>query len=200
MAKTKQEIRAEVKQRRLALTPQERAEKSSCICAALLSLLDGTGPVMVYIAKPPEVDTELLVSRLLVRGTRVIVPVIERETTSLRLSYLEDPSVLVESTFCVPEPVGCEIPARPDEIGIAIIPLLAFDRQGNRLGYGAGYYDRFLASHPHVKTIGVAFACQEMPEVPGEATDIRMDRILTESGIIHVQEQRPRILYNPVSK
>ncbi|MGB7993845.1 5-formyltetrahydrofolate cyclo-ligase [Methanoregula sp.] len=190
MAKTKQEIRTEVKQRRLALTPQERKEKSRCICAALLSLLDGTGPVMVYVAKPPEVDTELLITTLLARGTRVIVPVIERKTTTLRLSYLEDPSVLVESTFCVPEPVGCEIPARPDEIGIAIIPLLAFDRQGNRLGYGAGYYDRFLAAHPRVKTIGIAFACQEMPELPGEPTDIRMDRILTESGLIPVLENK----------
>ncbi len=190
MAKTKQEIRTEVKQRRLALTPQERKEKSRCICAALLSLLEGTGPVMVYVAKPPEVDTELLITTLLARGTRVIVPVIERKTTTLRLSYLEDPSVLVESTFCVPEPVGCEIPARPDEIGIAIIPLLAFDRQGNRLGYGAGYYDRFLAAHPRVKTIGIAFACQEMPELPGEPTDIRMDRILTESGLNPVLENK----------
>ena len=190
MAKTKQEIRTEVKQRRLALTPQERKEKSRCICAALLSILNGTGPVMVYVAKPPEVDTELLITTLLARGTRVIVPVIERKTTTLRLSYLEDPSVLVESTFCVPEPVGCEIPARPDEIGIAIIPLLAFDRQGNRLGYGAGYYDRFLAAHPRVKTIGIAFACQEMPELPGEPTDIRMDRILTESGFIPVLENK----------
>jgi 5-formyltetrahydrofolate cyclo-ligase len=190
MAKTKQEIRTEVKQRRLALTLQERKEKSRCICAALLSILNGTGPVMVYVAKPPEVDTELLITTLLARGTRVIVPVIERKTTTLRLSYLEDPSVLVESTFCVPEPVGCEIPARPDEIGIAIIPLLAFDRQGNRLGYGAGYYDRFLAAHPRVKTIGIAFACQEMPELPGEPTDIRMDRILTESGLIPVLENK----------
>ena len=98
--------------------------------------------------------------------------------------------MLVESTFCVPELVGCEIPARPDEIGIAIIPLLAFDREGNRLGYGAGYYDRFLAAHPRVKTIGIAFACQEMPELPGEPTDIRMDRILTESGLIPVLENK----------
>ena len=185
MAKTKQEIRAEVKRRRQALTPQEREEKSRCICSALLTLLDGSGSVMAYISKPPEVNTDPLVLSLIARGTRVIVPIIERETVSLRLSYLEDPAVLVESTFHVPEPVGHEIPARPDEIGVAIIPLLAFDRQGNRLGYGAGYYDRFLAANPHLKTIGVAFSCQEMPDLPGEPTDIRMNMVLTESGIIH---------------
>ncbi|MGA9085270.1 MAG: 5-formyltetrahydrofolate cyclo-ligase [Methanoregula sp.] len=186
MKKTKQEIRAEVKRRRQALTPEEREEKSRRICGALLDLLDGTGPVMAYVAKPPEVDTAALIAGLLARGTRVIVPIIERETVSLRLSYLEDPSVLVESTFHVPEPTGHEIPARPDEVKAAIIPLLAFDSEGNRLGYGAGYYDRFLAAHPGMKTIGVAFACQEMPDLPGESTDIQMDMIVTESGIVRV--------------
>ena len=68
----------------------------------------------------------------------------------------------------------------------AIIPLLAFDSEGNRLGTGAGYYDRFLAAHPGMKTIGVAFACQEMPDLPGESTDIRMDMIVTKSGIVRV--------------
>jgi 5-formyltetrahydrofolate cyclo-ligase len=186
MKRTKQEIREEVKQRRQALTPKERMGKSQQICATLLGLLNGTGAIMAYVSKPPEVDTAALIAGLLARGTRVIVPVIERETVSLRLSYLEDPTILVESTFHVPEPVGHEIPARADEVAVAIIPLLAFDSEGNRLGYGAGYYDRFLAAHPGMKTIGVAFACQEMPDLPGESTDIRMDMIVTESGVIRV--------------
>ena len=166
MKKTKQEIRAGSKAAPGGTHPGREGGEKPRICGALLDLLDGTGPVMAYVAKPPEVDTAALIAGLLARGTRVIVPIIERETVSLRLSYLEDPSVLVESTFHVPEPTGHEIPAG-DEVKAAIIPLLAFDSEGNRLGYGAGYYDRFLAAHPGMKTIGVAFACQEMPDLPG---------------------------------
>jgi 5-formyltetrahydrofolate cyclo-ligase len=65
-----------------------------------------------------------------------------------------------------------------------IIPMLAFDKKGNRLGYGAGYYDRFLFSHPHLTRIGIAFAIQELEEIPADATDAGMDIIVTETGII----------------
>ncbi len=190
MGRTKQEIRAMAKQRRHCLTTEERVVKSRCICSFLLDILNGSVPVMVYVAKRPEVETGTLITGLIARGTKVVVPIIETETVSLRLSYLEDPSVLIDSTFHVPEPIGSEIPARPEEIGVAIIPLLAFDRKGNRLGYGAGYYDRFLAAHPGMKTIGIAFDCQEIPELPGEPTDVRMDMIVTESGIIGMPGNR----------
>jgi 5-formyltetrahydrofolate cyclo-ligase len=62
--------------------------------------------------------------------------------------------------------------------------MLAFDKKGNRLGYGAGYYDRFLSSHPHLTRIGIAFACQEVDEIPTDATDASMDIIITDTRII----------------
>ena len=85
---------------------------------------------------------------LLSGGVGVVVPVIETETCSLRLSFIDDLSVLVSSTFSVPEPIGNEIPAREEDIGAVVVPLIAFDQKGHRLGYGAGYYDRFLSGHP----------------------------------------------------
>ena len=200
MARTKQEIRALAKERRQGLSPEDRDEKSRCICSILLDILNGDGPVMAYVAKRPEVDTAALISGLIARGTRVVVPIIETKTVSLRLSYLDDPSVLVESTFHVPEPIGNEVPARPEEVGIAIVPLLAFDRRGNRLGYGAGYYDRFLAAHPALKTIGVAFDCQEIPELPGDPTDVLMDMIVTESGPLCMPGGRLALFQRNLSK
>ncbi|HNX17687.1 MAG TPA: 5-formyltetrahydrofolate cyclo-ligase [Methanoregula sp.] len=191
----KKEIRDEVKARRNALLPSEIEEKSKRICSTLSGILDGSNPVMVYVSKVPEVNTGTLITDLLARETRVIVPIIERETVSLRLSYLEDPAMLVDSTFHVPEPVGHEIPAQARDVKVAIIPLLAFDRAGNRLGYGAGYYDRFLAANPSMVKIGIAYACQEIPEVPGEPTDIRMDMIITEKEIIRVSDR----MVQPVS-
>jgi len=114
----------------------------------------------------------------------VVVPIIERDTRSLRLSLINDPSVLVCSTFSVPEPIGNEIPACEDDIGAVVVPLIAFDRNGHRLGYGAGYYDRFLSGNPGLTKIGVAFSCQEVPETPADENDIAMDAIVTEHEVI----------------
>jgi 5-formyltetrahydrofolate cyclo-ligase len=62
--------------------------------------------------------------------------------------------------------------------------MIAYDRTGHRLGYGAGYYDRFLAGKIGVRKIGVAFSCQEVEEIPADANDVGMDVIVTEKGIL----------------
>lgn len=125
-----------------------------------------------------------LIRYLLEKGVRVVVPIIERETRTLRLSCLEDPGDLVISTFSVPEPIGNEIPVCGEDLEVIIVPLLAFDRAGHRLGYGAGYYDRFLSSYPRAKKIGAAFSCQEIGSVPADNNDVAMDLIVTEREII----------------
>ena len=141
--------------------------------------------IMVYCAKFPELDTNPLIDLLFSKNIPVVVPIIQKEDVSLRFSYLKTRDVLVSSTFQVPEPIGAEIPARPEDITIGIIPMLGFGRDGSRIGYGAGYYDRFLQSHPHVYKIGVAFSCQECDKIPVTADDIKMDLIITERGIVY---------------
>ena len=182
---SKQALRDAAKQKRRAIPEDEIKKKSARICAYLLEVIDGCDPVMAYVSKPPEVDTHPFIRDLLREGRRVVVPIIEKETRTLRLSYLRDTTLLVKSTFHVPEPIGNEIPAQASDIQTVIIPLLAFDRRGNRLGYGAGYYDRFLAQNPGVKKIGVAFSCQETGSVPRDENDIRIDIVVTEDEVIH---------------
>jgi 5-formyltetrahydrofolate cyclo-ligase len=184
MSQTKAALRLRAKEARSLLSPAEIATYSASIEENLLGLLDGFATVMVYVAKAPEVETMGLIAALNRRGVRVVVPIIERETCSLRLSYLPDPGVLVPSTFDVPEPIGHELPARPEEVEVVIIPMLAFDAEGNRLGYGAGYYDRFLCRYPHPKKIGIAFSCQQAGRIPADENDVKMDYIVTEKGII----------------
>jgi len=167
------------------MTAGERLEKSRRICGIVAGLVRDGGTVMVYSSKELEVNTRPLIDELLASGTPVIVPIIVREDVSLRLSYLEDPSVLVISTFGVPEPIGSEIPARPGDVDTIILPMLGFDRRGGRLGYGAGYYDRFLARNPRIRRIGIAFSCQEAGEVPCDENDIHMNLIVTEDGIVY---------------
>jgi len=183
-AQVKQAMRLEAKARRCALSPEDIEKKSRAITGRLLSLVDGAGTIMVYVSKPPEVETAGLIDALLSSGKRVVVPIIEKEGRTLRLSYLADRSVLVESTFHVPEPIGSEVPASPDDLDLILVPVVGFDRGGSRIGYGAGYYDRFLSRITDVPMVGVAFSCQEIPFIPCETFDRRMDLVVTEDEII----------------
>jgi 5-formyltetrahydrofolate cyclo-ligase len=183
-------LRDQARTIRAALSPEEIEEKSGLICRQLLELLDGHHPLMVYASKPREVNTKVLIRHLISRGKTLVVPIIEKDTKTLRLSYLRDPDLLQESTFDVPEPVGCELPAEAADVKAVIVPMLAFDKKGNRLGYGAGYYDRFLTSNPHLTRIGIAFACLETEEIPADPTDAGMDIIVTDTGITHCMNRK----------
>jgi len=185
MRDQKNRVRQAMRERREAQTPVERLERSRRICGLVRGLIRDGETVMVYSSKELEVNTRPLVEDLLASGNRVIVPIIVKADVSLRLSYLEDPSVLVISTFGVPEPIGSEIPARAEDVDTIILPMLGFDRKGGRLGYGAGYYDRFLARNPRIRRIGIAFACQEADEIPCDENDIHMNLIITEDGVAY---------------
>jgi 5-formyltetrahydrofolate cyclo-ligase len=185
MRDQKNRVRQAMRERREAMTPGERLEKSRQICGHVLDFIRDGETVMTYSSKELEVNTGPLIGALLASGHPVIVPIIVREDVSLRLSYLKDPSVLVVSTFGVPEPIGSEIPAGADEVDTIILPMLGFDRKGGRLGYGAGYYDRFLARNPRIRRIGIAFSCQEAEEIPCDVNDIHMNLIITEGGVVY---------------
>ena len=168
-----------------AMLPEERLEKSQRICRHLMGIIRDNETVMAYTSKEKEVNTEPLIRALFVQGNPVVVQIIIKEDVSLRLSYIRDFSALVPSTFGVPEPIGSEIPAAAEDLDMIILPMLGFDRAGGRIGYGAGYYDRFLSKNPDLRKIGIAFACQEVENLPQEENDIRMDVVVTEEGIVY---------------
>jgi len=185
MRELKKSIRQILRQRKDSMNPDDRLEKSKMICRHLLKQIRDGETVMIYTSKEKEVNTVSLITTLLKRGNPVIVPVIVKEDISLRLSYLQDLSSLVPSTFGVPEPIGSEIPATGDDVDTIILPMHGFDRTGGRIGYGAGYYDRFLAKNPNLRKIGIAFSCQEYENLPVDENDIPMDYIITEEGIVY---------------
>jgi len=185
MREQKSSIRQILRQRKDAMAPEDRQKKSATICRHLMTLIGDHETVMAYTSKEKEVCTEPIIAALLARNNPVIVPIIVREDVSLRLSYLRDMAVLVPSTFGVPEPIGSEIPARGDDVDTILLPMLGFDRTGGRIGYGAGYYDRFLEKYPGLRKIGIAFSCQEIDALPLDPTDVRMDHIITEEGIVY---------------
>jgi 5-formyltetrahydrofolate cyclo-ligase len=185
MRELKNSIRQILRQRKEAMTPENRLEKSKRVCYHILTLIQDGETVMVYTSKEKEVNTKPLITKLFENGNPVIVPIIVKDDISLRLSYLRDFSVLVPSTFGVPEPIGNEILATGENVDTIILPMLGFDRTGGRMGYGAGYYDRFLAKNQKVRKIGIAFACQEYDNLPVDGNDIPMDYIITEDGIVY---------------
>jgi 5-formyltetrahydrofolate cyclo-ligase len=181
----KESVRKILRQKKEAMIPEDRLSKSMRICRHLMKVISNDEPVMVFTSKEKEVNTRPLIMTLFKQGNPVIVPIIQKADCSLRLSYLRDFSVLVPSTFGVPEPIGSEIPAAAEDIGTIVLPMLGFDRKGGRIGYGAGYYDRFLSKNPNLRKIGIAFACQEVDSLPVDENDIPMNFIITEDGIVY---------------
>ena len=184
MREEKNRIRQILRDRKAALIPAERLEKSTRICRHVMETIREGETVLAYTSKELEVNTAPLIDALLAAGNPVAVPIIQKEDISLRLSYIRSRSVLVPSTFGVPEPIGSEIPVQAGDITTILLPMLGFDRTGARIGYGAGYYDRFLEKNPDLKKIAIAFSCQEIERLPVDANDVRMDMIITEDGVV----------------
>ncbi|MCA3361379.1 MAG: 5-formyltetrahydrofolate cyclo-ligase [Roseomonas sp.] len=127
-----------------------------------------------------EMDPRPLMLALASRGHALALPITPPRGQPLAFRAWAPGAALSPGPMGTSEPVGGD-ELRPD---ILLVPLLAFDRAGRRLGYGGGYYDRTLAALPGAKAIGIAYAGQEMPEVPAGPQDFRLPLIATEAGVI----------------
>jgi 5-formyltetrahydrofolate cyclo-ligase len=158
------------------------AEAPARLAAALLA---GHGPpkgaiIAGYWPMGEEMDPRPLMLALAARGHVLALPVTPPRGQPLAFRAWVPGAALRAGPMGTSEPfAGDEL--RPDML---LVPLLAFDRAGRRLGYGGGYYDRTLAALPGAKAIGIAYAGQEMPEVPAGLQDFRLPLIATEAGVI----------------
>jgi 5-formyltetrahydrofolate cyclo-ligase len=126
-----------------------------------------------------EIDIRPLLIALHERGNTVVLPATPPRGTPLAFRVWHPGAALIREKFGTVRTDGDVL--RPDWL---FVPLLAFDRQGGRLGYGGGYYDRTLAGLPGAVAIGCAFAAQEVPRVPMGPHDIRLRAVATEQGIV----------------
>jgi 5-formyltetrahydrofolate cyclo-ligase len=177
MMLTKAEIRAEVRRRKRAMTAEARAAEA----AAVMQLLEQTEEfqqahrVLLYNSLPDELSTvQFLHHCLTLPDKEIFLPRVNGDDIDI-LPYRGDSSLSV-GAFGISEPIGNELIA-PGTIDLVVVPGVAFDRNGNRVGRGKGYYDRLLAQTQAVR-IGVAYSCQIFDEVPAEAHDLRMHRTL----------------------
>ena len=158
------------------------AEAPARLAAALLA---GHAPpkgaiIAGYWPMGEEMDPRPLMLALASRGHALALPITPPRCQPLAFRAWAPGAALRAG------PMGTSEPFAGDELcpDILLVPLLAFDRAGRRLGYGGGFYDRTLAALPGAKAIGIAYAGQEMPEVPAGRQDFRLPLIATEAGVI----------------
>ena len=180
----KKEIRAEVKKRRREADEETLHEKSLQILERFrqLSAYKDASLLLAYVDAKREVESRLLMRCAWDDGKKVAVPRVDGDGI-MHFYYLRSLKDLEPGAFGIMEPrADCRI-CEPEE-GLLLMPGVAFDEQGHRVGYGGGYYDRYLEKHPHLIHIALAFEFQIFPEVPSEKHDICPDLIVTENRIL----------------
>ncbi|WP_430411232.1 5-formyltetrahydrofolate cyclo-ligase [Kordia sp.] len=179
---SKSVLRKQYKALRNVLTPEQVDDFSLAIANNLLKL-----PIwekryyqlFLTIAEQKEVDTEFILNILAGKDKDIILSKSDFEDNSLTHFLLTDNTVIKKNAYNIPEPVdGIEVPS--NKIDVVFVPLLAYDTKGNRIGYGKGFYDRFLADcKPDVMKVGLSFFPPETTVFAVDATDIGLDFCVT---------------------
>lgn len=183
--------------RRDRLSPAALIKKSGLITDVLFSLKETRAAhvFFIYLNFRSEVQTHDIVRRCLAEGKTVTVPLTLANESRLLAVRITDPKNQIEPGYCmIPEPVKSMVSGSvvdPAEIDMVIVPGSVFDRFGGRLGYGGGYYDRFLAQEAAgALRIGLAYELQLVDQVPLEPYDQLMDFVVTEKKIYNCRRLR----------
>ncbi|KGO86415.1 5-formyltetrahydrofolate cyclo-ligase [Flavobacterium rivuli WB 3.3-2 = DSM 21788] len=179
---TKQELRKKYKELRQAMPLDVTQDESLAIANKLLTLDIWSKTyfhIFLAMENQKEVHTDFILNILAGKDKEVIVSRSDFESCSMVHYLLTDNTKLVLSSYGIPEPVeGIEVP--PAKMDVVFVPLLAFDKKGHRVGYGKGFYDRFLAEcKPDVIKIGLSFFEAEAEDIPHNPTDIALDYCVT---------------------
>jgi 5-formyltetrahydrofolate cyclo-ligase len=188
IASAKSDLRKAALARRDALPADERMAAAETIAAHAFPVAVAAGTLVSgFMPLNSEISPLPLMRKLSDLGVRLALPVVIGRGQPLSLRAFAFGDALVKGVWGirVPPPEAPEV--EPD---VLLVPLLAFDRNGNRLGYGAGYYDMTIAAlrtKKRVVAVGIAFAAQEVDEVPTTPRDVQLDLVLTERETIDIR-------------
>jgi 5-formyltetrahydrofolate cyclo-ligase len=182
----KEELRRAARRIRDAIPPERRAEAAESAAGHLLALpgLAAARRVALFAAVGSELDAGPAAGRLRARGVEIAYPRVGRASGLLEFCLVADDRELAPGAFGIPEPAAGAAAAPVGSIDAFVVPGLAFDAGGARVGWGRGYYDRALAAAPDRLRIGYCFACQVVDEVPLEPSDLPVHVLVTESGVL----------------
>lgn len=182
-------LRQKMLRLRRALPPEAREEKSERIIRRLteLPVYQEADCVLCYLSKEDEPATDRLIRQRLAAGRNTAVPVLRPEEGIFVPARLADwEKDLITGPYGIREPAPAFFrPVAASQIDLVLVPGVVFDRRGNRIGFGKGYYDRFLRT-PGLRApaVALAFALQVVPGVPAAAHDVPVDAIVTEDEVI----------------
>jgi 5-formyltetrahydrofolate cyclo-ligase len=183
-------LRARMRALRAALPPEERLRLAVAVEERVFALPE-MGPartVLLFYSFGSEVETSEMAKRIHQEEKRLLLPFLEAERMEAAEVLPEDE--LVPSGYGPREPAR-RVPVDPSEVDVVIAPGLAFDREGYRLGYGGGHYDRYLSRiGPPALRIGIGFAAQLVDHVPREPADERLDLVVTDTVVVDCRSAR----------
>lgn len=170
-------LRKMIREKKRAMTEQQIVDASHVLCKLLANTEQYRQAKTIYGYLPynQEVRITGLLEQALVEGKRVAVPKVYGD--EMRFIYLEDLSQVEKGYAGIPEPVA-DGPVADDKEALVLMPGLAFDRQGHRIGYGGGFYDKFLAKEPQHPTAALCYEFQMMDALETEEFDIPVDLVL----------------------
>ena len=173
----KNQLRSEIRRRKRAMTEEQILSASDRLCRLFLASDSYREASAIYGYLPYNQEVRILpiLRQALLDGKRVAVPKVCGE--EMRFIWMEDLSKVEKGFSGIPEPVA-DGPVADDPTALVLMPGLAFDEEGHRMGYGGGFYDKFLALEPGHPTLALCYAFQMVPQVPAEEYDIPVDRVL----------------------
>jgi 5-formyltetrahydrofolate cyclo-ligase len=187
-AARKAELRRQALERRDALPATERTQAAESIADRALPVVVAPGAIVAgFMPMKSEINPLPLMRKLAAAGARLALPVVAGRGQPLIMRAWGFGAPLASGVWGIREPPATAAVVAPD---ILIVPLLAFDRAGQRIGYGAGYYDMTIAAlraQKEVLAIGLAFAAQEIAAVPATERDAPLDLVLTERAVIDLR-------------
>jgi len=185
---TKAEIRKRILEVRKGLTDEEAATKSEAIVQKVVKTPEykEADNILLYADYCREVMTRGIFEDALLHRKRIYFPKVDKMTNTMEFYHIISLRQLERGYMDILEPredMKMRYKFQPKEDTLAVLPGVAFDTSGYRLGYGKGFYDKFLANRRQISTMALAFACQIIDEIPRDAYDIKMDKIVTEEII-----------------
>jgi len=183
----KSEIRKNIRRIRDSLSEGFVKDSSNLIADNFFSMdaVRDANIILAYYSYNNEVNTHGIIENLISMNKKIALPICKKDQADIAVSFISSKAELKPGIFGIQEPVSeMSSSVRPETIDVVIVPGIAFDRKGNRIGYGKGYYDRFLCSlSPSQLKIGLCFDFQLFDELPFDSHDVPVDCVITESHI-----------------
>lgn len=191
----KKRLREKLLKKRDSIPPDQKIRKEASIEKRLfgLDVFKKSNSLLMYVSFRSEVDTRGYLQDVITSGKKLVLPVVDSRHRVLKLYEIKAVSELIPGYMGIPEPeIREHRRVTLKDIDLVIIPGTGFDRKGNRLGYGGGYYDRLLSyeskqlagAEHHIPTIALAFEEQIGTDIPAEPHDIKVDMIVTDERVI----------------